>query len=373
MFKIIIIGCGYAADFYAANLTRYTDISVVGIYDISKDRMNAFTLTYGYKVYHSIDSLISSVEFDMIINITPPKVHYEISKLFLKNGKSVYSEKPFVTTVKDGVELLEIANNTGAKIISAPAIMLSKPFQKLLDLERNNEIGKSFIIRCNIHEGPVHLMEHHKWISESGAIWPAKNEFETGCLLEHGAYAIDLITALWGGVKSVTSHSDLIYEDKSVTTDCAPDWAQLTLDFENGNRAIVNLSIVEPEDHSFIIIGEKGYIKIDDIWRSDTKVTLRKHLSNKIERPPDFPDTEEIFEFNQNEGRAYEDTHLIDQVSGIHDFAMSIQKNKAPYLCIQRALHSTEILVEASKIIGIRQYSLNTSCQKVKVLLKNKW
>ena len=46
-----------------------------------------------------IDELILSDEIDIVVNLTPPLSHFEISYKSLKNAKHVFSEKPIALTI----------------------------------------------------------------------------------------------------------------------------------------------------------------------------------------------------------------------------------------------------------------------------------
>ena len=46
--------------------------------------------------------LLKADDIEIIVNLTIPAVHYEVSKQVLEAGKHVYSEKPFVLSLKEG-------------------------------------------------------------------------------------------------------------------------------------------------------------------------------------------------------------------------------------------------------------------------------
>jgi predicted dehydrogenase len=56
----------------------------------------------------------------MILNITPPKVHYEVALAAVLAGKHVYNEKPLCTKREEAAHLLKTAAEKGVRIGGAP-------------------------------------------------------------------------------------------------------------------------------------------------------------------------------------------------------------------------------------------------------------
>ena len=50
-------------------------------------------------------SLLSSDDIDLVVNLTVPDAHFDVSKQILSAGKHLYSEKPLTLSLKDGLEL----------------------------------------------------------------------------------------------------------------------------------------------------------------------------------------------------------------------------------------------------------------------------
>jgi predicted dehydrogenase len=48
---------------------------------------------------------------------TPPSEHFEMAKYFLRKGKNIIVEKPFVFSVREAIELKELAMEAGASIL----------------------------------------------------------------------------------------------------------------------------------------------------------------------------------------------------------------------------------------------------------------
>ena len=57
--------------------------------------------------------LFADDEIDIVLNLTRPYEHYEVTKAALEAGKHVYSEKPLAATFEEGKALVELAKDKG--------------------------------------------------------------------------------------------------------------------------------------------------------------------------------------------------------------------------------------------------------------------
>ena len=72
----------------------------------------------------SIDELLRDPEIDVVVNLTTPNAHYEVSHAALTAGKHVFSEKPLCVTAEDGHRLVQEANRRGLQLGCAPDTFL---------------------------------------------------------------------------------------------------------------------------------------------------------------------------------------------------------------------------------------------------------
>ena len=106
--KIGIVGVGCISWIYLENITkRFRDIEVIGVCDLIRERAEAAVEKYGIpKLYEDMHELFADPEVDIVLNITRPYQHYEVTKAALLAGKHVYSEKPLGASWEEGVELV---------------------------------------------------------------------------------------------------------------------------------------------------------------------------------------------------------------------------------------------------------------------------
>jgi hypothetical protein len=102
-------------------------------------------------------------------------------------------------------------------------------------------------------------MNPTRWRSASGAPWPAKDEFETGCTYEHAAYVLSWLAAFFGPAQRVTAYASCRIGDKGIPVDAmARDFSVGCIEYKDDVVARVTFSTVAPIDKSIMIIGEHG-------------------------------------------------------------------------------------------------------------------
>ena len=141
VFKVGLIGCGHIAETYFRAEKYFNNIKIIKCADINLKAAKKCSKEYGIK-FLSVNEILKDQEVEIILNLTIPKAHYEISKKALLNGKHVYSEKPLAINLKDGKELLKISRRKKLYLGNAPDTFLGGGIQKSKELVEKNAIGK---------------------------------------------------------------------------------------------------------------------------------------------------------------------------------------------------------------------------------------
>jgi predicted dehydrogenase len=278
--KIAIIGCGYVADFYMLSLKAHPTLEVVAAMDIVPTHADRFNAYWHVPVFYSAADLLAAAEFDLILNLTNPHSHYEVSKHFLEAGKHVYSEKPLAMSYDEAKDLVALAEKCGREISSAPCNHLGEAAQAIAgSLKSADRIGKPRLVYAEIDDGYLALSPYKGWVNVSGAPWPYRDEFEVGCTLEHAGYYLTWLLMFFGPVKRVVSFTALQHGGKPVgDLPEAPDFSVACLEFHNGVVARMTCSILAPRDHTLRIVGDEGVLYAEDCWFYRTPVYTRRYL-----------------------------------------------------------------------------------------------
>ena len=130
--KLAVIGCGYVADFYAYNSESHPDLDSVGAYDVDPERRRAWCSHFGVPEYDSLEAAVSDPQVEMVLNLTNPRSHFEVSSAVIRAGKHLYSEKPLGMTLEEAKELLAMAAEHGVRVGTAPCNLLSETIQEVV-------------------------------------------------------------------------------------------------------------------------------------------------------------------------------------------------------------------------------------------------
>jgi predicted dehydrogenase len=281
--KIAIIGCGFVADYYMQSLPDYKNLELVAVADRDAQRLAQFCSYYRLECARpDVASVLNDPSIQLVLNLTNPRDHYEVTKACLLAGKHVYSEKPLAMAMDEAMELYQLAEKSGLVLACAPCSVLSETAQTIWRALREKRIGDVKLVYAEIDDGFVQRMPYTKWISASGKGWPYKDEFEVGCTLEHAGYYVNWLTAFFGPAKTVTAFASCLFPDKEIEEPLnaiAPDFSVACITFENGVVARLTCSIVAKRNQVMQFFGETGILQIDEAWDYRAPVHRKRYLN----------------------------------------------------------------------------------------------
>lgn len=281
--KTAILGCGYVADYYMATLGWHRNITLVGAYDNDPQRLDKFSRHHDIKAYGKLEDLLNDAAVELVLNLTNPRAHYDLTKACLAADKHVYSEKPLAMESVQAAELAALAKEKKLYLAAAPCSMLSETAQTMWKALRDDAIGPVRLVYASFDDGMVHRFSPTRWKSASGAPWPAKDEFEIGCTYEHAAYVLSWLAAFFGPARRVQSYASTRIRDKGVAVDSmAPDFTVGCIEYDNDVVARVTFSVVAPLDKSIVVIGEKGTLYTKYVRNDASPVYIEKTPPNRI-------------------------------------------------------------------------------------------
>ena len=365
--KTAILGCGYVADFYMATSGNHPNLKIIGVYDNDPQRLDKFSRYYNVRAYENLDALLNDAAVELVLNLTNPRAHYDLTKACLEADKHVYSEKPLAMESVKAAELVELAREKKRYLATAPCSMLGETAQTMWKALRDDAVGPVRLVYASFDDGMIHRFNPTRWKSASGAPWPAKDEFETGCTYEHAAYVLSWLAAFFGPARKVQAYSSIRIRDKGVAVDSmAPDFTVGCIEYDNDVVARVTCSIVAPLDKSITIIGEKGtlytkYVRNDasPVYLEKTPpgrivsgiVNRAKHLLVRMEELLHLPFSitafklERKYPYARKPGfRGSGGNKPVDFLRGPADMAEAIREGRPCRLSPELGVHMTELV-----------------------------
>ena len=141
--KIAMIGVGNISGIYLKNITQtFRELELIGVCDLVRERAEKAAAEYGVpKIYDTMHDAFADPEVQIVLNLTRPYEHFEVSRAALLAGKHVYSEKPLGAELAEGVELRRIAEEKGLMLGGAPDTFLGAGIQTCRRLIDDGFIG----------------------------------------------------------------------------------------------------------------------------------------------------------------------------------------------------------------------------------------
>jgi predicted dehydrogenase len=359
--RIGFVGCGYTADMYIKSLRKYPHLELVAVTDRNRKRALDFSACYSVKTCPTVEELLAKESIELIVNLTDPNSHFEVSKLCLEAGKNVYSEKPLTMTFSEAKELVELADRKGLYLSSAPCGILGETAQTLWRALSNHEIGTVRLVYAEFDDGPVHLQDPHTWRSPSGAPFPYRNEFEIGFTLEHAGYYLTWLTAFFGPAKTVTAYSSCLWPNKQVVAGeplyiKTPDFSVACITFESGVVARLTCSLVGSHNHTIRIVGDRGVLAVEEClnysapvyvdeyskfkFRAERYPISRRYPFMKMWFDPHFKEYAPVKKFSWKKRNS---RHRQDYARGVAEQAQAIIDKRPSRLPHDYCLHVTEL------------------------------
>lgn len=277
--KIAFVGCGYVFDIYMRTHWGHPELHICGVFDVDAARLAVVSKHYGLRAYPDLATLLSDPEVETVVNLTSIRSHDEVIEQALLAGKHVYSEKPLTNDLDRTIGLFALAEERGLVLTGAPCNLFCDAVSSMWKAVNDGAIGKPVLAYAELDDNPAHLMQLETVQSPTGAPFPFQEELQEGCTVEHVAYHLVWLCAMFGPVQSYTAFSDLLVSHKTdapLEPADTPDFSVACLSFANGVAARITCTWVSPRDHGMRIIGEEGEISADNAFHDQTAVHLER-------------------------------------------------------------------------------------------------
>jgi len=136
-----IVGCGNIAMTYLRNAALFRGLELRACADLLPEQAALRAADYGLRA-SSVEDLIAAPDIDLVINLTIPAAHAEITRAALDAGKDVFTEKPLGTTLAEGRDLVAIAEARGRVLGSAPDTFLGAAGRLARQLIEGGAVGR---------------------------------------------------------------------------------------------------------------------------------------------------------------------------------------------------------------------------------------
>lgn len=200
-----VIGCGVISEIYLKNLTtRFAGVRVKSCADHFREKSEERARQFGIQAV-APDQLLADPNIQVVLNLTNPASHAEMSLAALRAGKHVYSEKPLALSLADAKRILAEAEERGLRVGCAPDTFLGAGLQTGLKAVADGWIGRPLaaaaFFTCRGHE---------RWHPNPAFYYQPGG----GPQLDMGPYYITALVAALGGVRRVSALSGAAFPER---------------------------------------------------------------------------------------------------------------------------------------------------------------
>ena len=189
-----LIGAGMISNQYLTFLAKCSDVNVVAIGDLDTARAAAQAAQYEIASSGTPDSVLANDDVEIVINLTIPAAHVEVSTKALNAGKHVWSEKPIGIDRASSKALLQLAADKGLLLGIAPDTVLGPIWQTAKRAIQAGAIGTPLsAVTAFQGAGPEYFHPNPDFLYARGA----------GPLFDIGPYYLTALVQLLGPITEV--------------------------------------------------------------------------------------------------------------------------------------------------------------------------
>jgi predicted dehydrogenase len=270
-----VIGCGYISAAYLKAAKLFPILEVRALADLNHEAAEARAQEFGLKAV-SIEKLLADPKIEIVVNLTIPKAHVEVSLKAIEAGKHVHSEKPLGVALAEAKKLIELAQKRKLRVGCAPDTFLGGAHQtcrKLIDEGRiGTPVAGAAFFMCPGHE---RWHPNPDFYYEQGA----------GPMLDMGPYYVTALVDLLGPVARVAGVATMLRKERVITSEPrrgetipvkTPTHIAGTMEFVSGAAVTIAMSFDVPKHkHTPLeIYGTKGSLIVPDPNYFDGRIEI---------------------------------------------------------------------------------------------------
>lgn len=248
MIEVALIGFGLGGRCFHAPVIR----AVAGLHlaaILQRTQSTAAELYPDMRIVRTLDQLLAIDAIQLVVISTPNQTHFPFAKRCLEAGKHVVVDKPFTTTVREAVELLNLAKQKNLVLSVYHNRRFDADFQALQQTIAAGQLGR--VLRFES------TYDRYRPQSKPGA-WREKPGPGSGVLFDLAPHLLDQSLTLLGIPEAIAA--DVRIERPGFSTDDAFD---IFLYYPAGIRALLRATMMSAVPRPrLVVLGDKGsYLK----------------------------------------------------------------------------------------------------------------
>lgn len=330
-----IIGCGNISTTYLSLAPLFKGFEIRAVSDLDIDAARGQAERFGI-VAKSVDDVLASDDIDIVVNLTIPKAHFEVTRAILYAGKHAYSEKPVVLSMQEGEILRALADAEGLRVGAAPDTFLGGAHQLARHAIDEGSVGR-------ITGGTAHIM------SAGMEHWHPNPDFffkpGGGPMLDMGPYYVTNLIQLLGPVARVAALTGTAFEERIITSEPrageaikveTPTTIHALLEFATGAQITLSTSWdVRAHRHGPMeLYGTEGSLFLPD----------PNFFGGTVERAGRDGATAPLDAWAHPFGVPNQDGRANYRAAGLADLAAALVEGRPHRCALDMALHAVDVM-----------------------------
>ncbi|MBY5600981.1 Gfo/Idh/MocA family oxidoreductase [Rhizobium leguminosarum] len=338
--RIGVVGCGNISLAYMRNAPLFRDVEITACADLNADAAKRRAAEFDLRAA-DFDSLIDDRNIDLILNLTIPAAHFDVSMRALSAGKHVFTEKPLGVTAAEGRRLVDAAAVKGLMLGSAPDTFLGAAGRHARRQMEAGAIGKPVTgTAFMMGRGMEHWHPDPSFYYQAGA----------GPVMDMGPYYLTMLVNLMGPIRRVQAVATSGQEERLITAEGpkqgttfkvgAPTSVLSLLEFDCGATVTFGTSwdVFRHSNHPIELHGTEGSLRLPDPDNFGGSVALSS-------RGAPWQETDTSGElFGAVNWPIAAPDRANYRMLGLADLARAIIEGRAPRASGDLALHVLEVM-----------------------------
>jgi predicted dehydrogenase len=331
--KTAVIGCGVISRIYFQNLCNFFKITqVTGCSDIIPERSKKRAEEFGIQQMTS-EEIFRDPEIQIVVNLTDPPSHYEVTRNALNAGKHVYCEKMMAVDLAQGEELLSLARQKKLCYTVAPDTFLGAGPQTARWIIESGMIGTPVLVNGLCQRS--YLLDRNddeiRMIHRPGG----------GIPFDMGGYYLHSFVNMFGPVARAGGFAKILNQDRKFLNPHSPRYGDAyretcintisaLLEFESGvlGTLAITSESVNGGPQKIEVVGTEGTLYMHDPNNFFGEISVKRPGNSE---PLTIPYT-----------HAFGDQNF--RGLGVVDMAYAIRNGRKPRVDADLGLHAFEII-----------------------------
>ncbi len=390
--KVGVVGCGgICKGTYMDNMVnKFEVIDVVACADQIESRAKWMEEHYPGVKAMSVKELMEDPEIQIVVNLTYPESHVEITKTAFEHGKHVYCEKMMAPTFADAKMLYDLAQEKGLLYTTAPDTFLGAWEQSARKYIDDGIIGRPLTVHAQVSR---HYNPESPFFDTKPKHFFFPLHYGGGFPFDLGGYYLHEMINLFGSIKRVAGFGGNLFPQRVFENPKHPKYGETfevntpttllaALEFENGMLGTFNISSDTYTSHAFNVGGTQGYLQLGDPNMFTDKLIVTRPGArpdpNLLGKPaprrgdPNDDDSQQLGEWNPEQSVELPLLHGFYESSrgvGLADMCYALLNGRRPRCHADIGLHAVEVIDAIQECCKTgKVYEMTTRCQRPKPL-----